>query len=441
MKRSVRILQIGTYSSHNKGDAAMELSAATEFLERIDGARVTIQTPFPELDETAYPGVRVSRTTRRRLLYNSLLVSRAALWTLCRRLGKPFDALIENPEIREFLAADVVVDLSGDMLTEDYGVHVAYSHYLPLMMALALERPLAVCAQSIGPFKWTRPIARRIFERAKLITVRDRISFDYLKELGVQNANLHQTADMAFLLRPAAPARIDEILQTERVPREPRALIGVSVSDLIAQRYRAWNTLSRGIPFEQLMADILDAVAADLGARVLFVSHVTGPAKSKDDRVVSRAVVKRLRAPAFVLQGDYAPDELKGVIARTQLFFGARMHANIAALSSGVPTVAISYSHKTEGIAQALGQEERVLPIRSLDAPTARALLLGTWQRRAEITASLEERLVAVRREAARNVELLLEVLEASSEAARARAPSETAQHLQGDGVTATSES
>ena len=417
MKRCVRILQIGTYSSCNKGDAAMELSTATELLERIEGARVVIQSPFPELDQNAYRGVRVSRTTRRRLLYNTLLVSRAALYTFLARLGARIDGLIENAEIHEFLAADLVVDLSGDMLTEDYGVHVAYSHYLPLLMALALKRPVAVCAQSIGPFKWTRPIARRILERANLVTVRDRISFDYLKELGVKNANLHQTADMAFLLRPAPASRVDEILAAEALPAGAGPLLGVSVSGLIKDRYRARNPLSRSIPFEELVAGVLDVVAAALDARVLFVSHVTGPAKAKDDRVVSGAVAERMRAPATVLRGDYAPDELKGVIARTQLFFGARMHANIAALSSGVPTVAISYSHKTEGITRALGQEARVVPIRSMTAPDAQALLLRTWEERAEVAASLAERLVAIRREAARNVELMLEILEANRRA------------------------
>ena len=41
-------------------------------------------------------------------------------------------------ELRLLASADRVIDLSGDMLTEDYGPHVTVSHFYPLLMALAL---------------------------------------------------------------------------------------------------------------------------------------------------------------------------------------------------------------------------------------------------------------------------------------------------------------
>jgi polysaccharide pyruvyl transferase WcaK-like protein len=88
--------------------------------------------------------------------------------------------LVNNPELTAIRDTDLVVDLSGDMLTEDYGPHVAYSHFLPILTALAMGRPVMLCAQSIGPFKLTRGLARFILNRVSLITVREAISFNYL---------------------------------------------------------------------------------------------------------------------------------------------------------------------------------------------------------------------------------------------------------------------
>lgn len=48
------------------------------------------------------------------------------------------------------------------------------------------------------------------------------------------------------------------------------------------------------------------------------------------------------------------PMEAKGYIAAMDLFTGARMHATIAAFSSGVPVIPFSYSRKFEGLFDSL---------------------------------------------------------------------------------------
>ena len=49
------------------------------------------------------------------------------------------------------------------------------------------------------------------------------------------------------------------------------------------------------------------------------------------------------------------PIDAKSYIANMDLFIGSRMHSTIASISSGVPTVAISYSRKFEGLYKTLG--------------------------------------------------------------------------------------
>jgi colanic acid/amylovoran biosynthesis protein len=385
----------------------MELSTARCLKAALGSSRIIIGSPFPQLDRDAYPGCEVVASRRRNLLLGTLLLGHAFVASAhpSRQL---FDA-----ELHAMREAALVIDLSGDMLTEDYGVHVAYSHYLPILDAFALGKPVVLCAQSVGPFRWTSPLARMIFERAALVTLRDSISLEHLERIGVRNPNTHLTADMAFLLDPASEERVDAISAAEGLDWGKRPALGVSLSGLINEHYVRRNPAGRSAAFVPLLAKALDTIAAELDVDVVFVPHVTGPARSKDDRVTARAVGREMKQPWRSIGGDYGPDELKGLISRFSIFLGARMHANIAALSSGVPTVAISYSHKTEGIMQSFEQSGRVIGIDELTGERVTSLLRETWRDREDVKRLLLDRLRQVTRSSRRNVDLILDLLRA----------------------------
>ncbi|MEO1085089.1 MAG: polysaccharide pyruvyl transferase family protein [Acidobacteriota bacterium] len=404
-------LLTGTYSSSNKGDAAMQLATAQMLLATWPDAEVMLGAPFAEVDRAFYPqSIAVVPSTRRRLIWGSMQVVRAWLFRRLDQLGARLGFLVGNEELRSFERADVVVDLSGDMLTEDYGPHVTYSHFLPLLTALALGKPFVACAQSIGPFKWTQPLARFVLNRARAITARDEITLGLLRDAGVRGGHVRQTADMAFLLEPVDAARVDSMIEAEELEWPVQPVLGVSVSGLIAQHYDA----GVGGDFAAALAPVLDRAVEELGAAVVFVSHVTGPRQSKDDRRMAAAVRDRMRhgESASVLRGDYRPDELKGLISRCCVFMGARMHANIAALGSGVPVVALEYSHKTPGILRLFGQEDASCPVRAFDAQQVWATLEDRWRRRDEISGVLSEKLTDVRRRSSANVDAIREALD-----------------------------
>jgi colanic acid/amylovoran biosynthesis protein len=290
------------------------------------------------------------------------------------------------------------------MLTDDYGPHVAYSHYIPIINALLLGRPVVICAQSIGPFRWTGWMARQLFGRAAAITLRDEISIGHLRAIGLDPGNAAVTADMAFLLQPASDTRAAEILRNEGIADDgDGSVLGVSVSRILERRYNL--SRPRGASdFATLMAETLDRFASQTGCRVVFVSHVTGPSAVKDDRLIARDVAARMSAPCHVIQGDYRPEELKALIRRCRVFLGARMHANIAALSSGVPVVALAYSHKTPGIMALFGQGERVLNGPELSADGLFGQLSTAWATAPAIRERIESALPSVTAAALSNV-------------------------------------
>jgi colanic acid/amylovoran biosynthesis protein len=411
-----KVLLTGTYCSYNKGDAAMELATAKAILKQIPESEVAISSPFPQYDEDFYAPIPVVWCSRRRLILATMKLLILLLWRgLKSSTGINLRVLVKNAELQHFLTSDVIVDLSGDMLTEDYGVHVAYSHYLPLLMALAANKPFIICAQSIGPFKWTKFLARFLINRARAVTVRDPITRTYLAGIGIQESDTIMTADMAFLLEPCTDERVDEIFNEENICLSNKKIIGISLSALVADKFNKFNAQGKVHNFEDSISGEIIKVCKQYHLSPMFVAHVTGPVREKDDRItcqqVANKVQQALQEDCQVLRGNYKPDELKGIIGRCFLFAGARMHANIAALSSGVPVLAISYSHKTPGIMQMFSQGDNVSEIEKIDSASFQDAIKNLIENHDSIASVLEEKLVHVKAASNNNIELVRQAL------------------------------
>ena len=383
----------GTYNSCNKGDAAMQLAMSSQLAQRFgDAVSTVLYSPFPQMDAPFYRDSPVRFDDRRKLIRSTF-------------------GLVSSQLKREFASADLVIDLSGDMLTEDYGPHVAWSHFLPLLRAQRSGTPYMLAAQSIGPFKLTTPIARQVIGNAAAVTVRDSISRDYLGSLGLEEPLVKQTADMAFLLDAIGTIEADRfIADTGLNPAKP--VVAVSLSRLVAKRYDKRH--GEGA-FVALMAQALGALAYDHGVQLLFVAHVTGPTPVKDDRIIAREVLGRMDASgAALFDRDARPEELKGVVGRCCATIGCRMHANIASLSSKVPVLALAYSHKTPGIMRACGLEDMVLDVDHFEPAEFSALVNRLVADRETLAQRLVQPVADQVKAARENIEIVARLLDKS---------------------------
>jgi colanic acid/amylovoran biosynthesis protein len=189
--------------------------------------------------------------------------------------------------------------------------------------------------------------------------------------------------------------------------------LGITVSSIVEKRF---NKSHDGKNFIKEIAAMLDQIIDSLDISVLFVGHVTGPSEQKDDRLTAKRVHQAMKnqKKAFVLNGNYRPDELKGVIARCDVFIGARMHSNIAALSTTVPTLAIGYSHKTQGIMSSAGMSKYVYNIDNLDTNKIYKDLVSVYKNRTHIANDLKKSATFLKAESRKNLDIIRELTEAS---------------------------
>tara|TARA_B100000131_G_scaffold89957_1_gene86634 strand:- start:6368 stop:7555 length:1188 start_codon:yes stop_codon:yes gene_type:complete len=385
----MRILLTGTYNSCNKGDAAMEIATSSELRRR--GHDVLISTPEPVVDREQYGKENIVHASRRQAARGLLNLARAFLFWLTKK-----ESVLQNDsELIATLKADAVIDLSGDMMTEDYGTAVALSHYHPVLLAYFLGTPYILLAQSIGPFTKTKFLAKRIINKAALVTAREQLTNKNLNAIGIEPVPV--TADTAFLL--------DREPFIDPFGTKNKLRFGLSLSSLAEQKHQEkGRNILNDISLAFLELDSIGDI------EILGIPHVTGPKPDKDDRIVLHKLADS-GLPIKVLE-DLSPSSLKSAIASCDIHIGARMHSNIAALSSAVPTIALSYSHKSAGIMKEFSLEEYVLELGVFDSENFLSLLKKTISLRKSLSNQIENHFDSVYRKALKNFDCVDTVLD-----------------------------
>ena len=85
-------------------------------------------------------------------------------------------------------------------------------------------------------------------------------------------------------------------------------------------------------------------------------------------KMVQSKMKKKNRAKFHISEEDKTPIEIKQFIGGMDVFLGTRMHSNIFATSMAIPTVAIAYEKKTNGIMHTVGLDDYVLDINNIDS-------------------------------------------------------------------------
>lgn len=236
--------------------------------------------------------------------------------------------------------------------------------------------PLVFSPQTIGPFSRQPHItlAAREMEKARAVFARDPMSFEAIGKMAPR-ADAKQAIDVAFAL-PFTPAA-----------KGPGVRAGVNVSGLLySGGYGGKNDYGLTIDY-RLFTERLIAGLLERGATVELISHVTTPLARDDDARAAEAVHKLL--PETVVVPPFpSPSAAKSHISGLDFLVAGRMHASIAAWSSGVAVLPVSYSRKFEGLYKALDYPWLV-PAKGLTTDEAVAKALDAFERRAELQADI----------------------------------------------------
>ena len=357
----MRVLLSGYYGFGNLGDEALLEVIVTQLRARFPSMQLDVLSATPDATAKEYG---VDATPR---------------WSM--------------RSVREAIGrADVVLSGGGGLLQTATSARSIVYYAGILREAIRQRRKSMIFAQSIGPLDLLGRIVVRSFCRGlDCATVRDARSLRLLQSLLPQTP-IERTADPVFLY----DLPVEEIdLSTEGLGDDPYAVVSV----------RKVTTLRDG---QHAIARAVDRLALTHGVRVAFL-----PMGGAVDAEVSTTII-RLCKSAPMLLPECSLARAAAILRGARVVIGMRLHALILAARFAVPFLAIPYDPKITALCDDLGYPLEPLwtPGRLAPSdPAIDALVDRLMSQRDELSAELRDKVEEIRAAAARNFDVLGELL------------------------------
>lgn len=233
---------------------------------------------------------------------------------------------------------DVIFNLcAGDGFTDIYGKWRTFSESYMTIIGHKKGYRMVLAPQTIGPFnnKLCRMLGKYTMDQCSDIFVRDYLSYELCCEMK-QEEKTTEVIDVALAL----PYKRVEFSHEQ-------FNLGVNVSGLLYNNDK--NYFELNIDYKEFVHRMVET-ALQRNYKVHLIPHVIIPnEKGEDDYHACKLVHERYPETAMA-PVSLSPINVKGYIAGMDLFVGARMHATIGAISSGVPVIPIAYSRKVNGL-------------------------------------------------------------------------------------------
>jgi len=247
---------------------------------------------------------------------------------------------IKHKEMLKHLdGSAAVINLAGDNYSLDYGNIRIFTDIDDTV--IKNKKPIIFWGASIGPFIKNSSIENFMKKHLKKITAifaRETETIQYLSSIGIES-KVYQVADPAFAMKPKKPGGTNLTIEKNS--------IGVNLSPFMARFAMDGNISMWGRRAKKIIEKILNDVPCNL----YLIPHVTRI--NNNDYLFLKDIYESIEGPKkniFLIPPSYNAMETKWIIGQLDLFVGARMHSTIAALSSYVPNLSLSYSIKSKGL-------------------------------------------------------------------------------------------
>ncbi len=248
--------------------------------------------------------------------------------------------------IRMLKRCDIIFDITmGDSFSDIYSIDYYNTLIRKKKIAQKLCDNYVLLPQTYGPFinGASSKKAMEILKNAKKIYCRDRLSQKLLEEkYNIQDSEL--VTDIAFFLPYDKSLYNFETNKTK---------LGINISGLLYKGgFNSKNQFDLSLNYKEFIDQILKYYT-DLAENyeIYLIPHVIDLNENAYDDDYKISLSLKEKYPSINIAPVFDnPIQAKSYISNMDIFIGSRMHSTIAAFSSGVTTIPVSYSRKFEGL-------------------------------------------------------------------------------------------
>jgi len=285
----------------------------------------------------------------------------------------------------------------GGSLIQDNTSTRSLIYYLGMIwLAKKMKMKVMIYANGIGPLnkKNNRNLTKYVVDKVDVITLREELSHKELKSLNINKPQIHVTADPAFTIKPETVEHTDYLLEDEEI--DPKgSYIGISV--------RKWYDHDK---YETTLANIADYIIENYGKDILFI-----PMHYPGDLVIIENIRAKMKNKSFAISKKHSVSEILGIIGKTEMLIGMRLHALIFAASIGVPIVGIVYEPKVEGFLEYSNQAS-LGHVNHIEFDKAKKIIDDVWNNRERIKEDLKSTTASLKKRALNNANIAVKIID-----------------------------
>jgi len=272
--------------------------------------------------------------------------------------------------IKAIRRADLVISGGGSLFQDVTSTRSLRYYLFVLQLAQFLHRKTMIYAQGVGPLqqKSTRDAVAKVLNKVDAITVRDSDSKALLESIGVNHVPIHLSGDPSFLVEPDLEAA-DNILDKHNLTKK----------DFVTITLRPWSSSNDWL---HDAAEGIHQASQALGIKVVVI-----PMQESEDMEPCSAIKS-----GILIRNPGSVRATKGIIARSAMVIGMRLHSLIFAAGEGVPFVPIIYDPKVASFAEMAGQNYTV-NVESLKMEDTKNAVISAWNDRAQLADCIKSKL------------------------------------------------
>lgn len=404
----MKIVITNAYTWFNKGDAGI-LLATIECLKKIYGQNVEFNilsfTPLEDkkryctdkkiknvysnvLNPHPYKHTKLGKIIAIVKLFFSMIYQLLMSKLNINHLVKKYD------NYKVLYEADLIVICGGGFLGGKKFDSIM--HLFQIYINTIFNKKNIMMGTSIEPVsnKFLKNITEKILNRVDYIFAREIYTFNYLKEF-MNYDKFTLIPDMAFML--------DEIYEKdnniEKYKKCGKKIYGLTV--------RNWNFPNEKDPKQKMeqylysIANLICEKTKNNEAVFVFVPQVIVDYGNDADvaNEIMEMLPKNIKKNFIIVTDDLSPTEIKKLIGNFDFFIGTRMHSNIFATSMRIPTIAIAYEKKTNGIMHMLGLDDYVIEMNNISYEKIKSVLKLAEENKKNIVKNLNEKISLIKQE------------------------------------------
>ncbi len=359
----------GYYGFRNIGDEALLMSIINDLKKFKPDIRLMVLSKVPNGTSKDYNVDSISRLNMRRI-FQVMKKSRAFIYG------------------------------GGNLLQDNTSTRSLIFYLSCVWLAKKLNLKVMFYANGIGPLKkrLNRLLTKKIMNQVDVITLREKLSFEELRQMDIARPRIMLTADAALTATDFKNGFDTGVMELLGLNNE-KPLLGISL-----RKYPGHEKVEHE-KYESAIAHAIDHLSGKYGIHPVFF-----PMQHPEDIPILENVAAKMHGKSTIVREKLNVCQTYDLISRMDMILGMRLHSLVFSAAATIPMVGLVYDPKIQGFLDYIGQPSAG-DVRFLECENLINLSEGVWNDREAISRRLGAIMPELKEKARENARVAIDLI------------------------------